>query len=181
MGLSELGYHFLGGILKHAQALTALSAPSVNSYKRLVVGESLSGATWAPAYVTYGNNNRSSMVRVPYGRLEYRLADSSCNPYLAMAAMLAAGLDGIRNKVSVGPPMNINLYDMSESERKKHKIAVLPQNLGLALQELSKDRFLRQELGTAIVDEFLKVKTMEWVEYCRHVSDWEKDRYIEFY
>ncbi len=181
LGLSKLGYYFLGGILKHAQALTALSAPSVNSYKRLVVGESLSGATWAPAYVTYGDNNRSAMVRVPFGRLEYRLADASCNPYLAMAAMLAAGLDGIKNKVAVGPAMNVNLYNMTETQLKEHKISVLPQNLGLALQELSDDQFFKRELGDSIVEEFLKVKRMEWVEYCRHVSDWEKDRYVEFY
>ena len=181
LGLSKLGYQFLAGILKHGKALTALSAPSVNSYKRLVVGESLSGATWAPAYVTYGDNNRSSMVRVPYGRLEYRLADSSCNPYLAMAAMLAAGMDGIKNQMTPGPIMNINLYNMTESQRRENKIEVLPQNLGLALDELSKDNFFRAELGDSIIDEFLKVKNMEWVEYCRHVSDWEKDRYIEFY
>ena len=99
-----MGYHFLAGVLKHARALTAFSAPSVNSYKRLVVGESMSGATWAPAYVTYGDNNRSAMVRVPFGRLEYRLADSSCNPYLAMVAMLACwhGWDykGIESRAS---------------------------------------------------------------------------------
>ena len=181
LGLSKLGYHFLAGILKHARALTAFSAPSVNSYKRLVVGESMSGATWAPAYVTYGDNNRSAMVRVPFGRLEYRLADSSCNPYLAMAAMLAAGMDGITKALNPGPAMNVNLYEMSESQKKKNKIEVLPQNLGEALDELEKDRFFRNALGGSIVDEFLKIKRMEWVDYCRHVSDWEKDRYIEFY
>ena len=121
------------------------------------------------------------MVRVPFGRLEYRLADASCNPYLAMAAMLAAGLDGIKNKVAVGPAMNVNLYNMTETQLKEHKISVLPQNLGLALQELSDDQFFKRELGDSIVEEFLKVKRMEWVEYCRHVSDWEKDRYVEFY
>ena len=181
LGLSKLGYHFLAGVLKHARALTAFSAPSVNSYKRLVVGESMSGATWAPAYVTYGDNNRSAMVRVPFGRLEYRLADSSCNPYLAMAAMLAAGMDGITKALNPGPAMNVNLYEMSESQKKKNKIEVLPQNLGEALDELEKDRFFRNALGGSIVDEFLKIKRMEWVDYCRHVSDWEKDRYIEFY
>ena len=141
----------------------------------------MSGATWAPAYVTYGDNNRSAMVRVPFGRLEYRLADSSCNPYLAMAAMLAAGMDGITKALNPGPAMNVNLYEMSESQKKKNKIEVLPQNLGEALDELEKDRFFRNALGGSIVDEFLKIKRMEWVDYCRHVSDWEKDRYIEFY
>ena len=176
-----MGYHFLAGILKHARALTAFSAPSVNSYKRLVVGESMSGATWAPAYVTYGDNNRSAMVRVPFGRLEYRLADSSCNPYLAMAAMLAAGMDGIKKELSPGSPMNVNLYEMSESQKQKNKIEVLPQNLGQALDELEQDKFFRNELGDSIVDEFLKIKRMEWVDYCRHVSDWERNRYVEFY
>ena len=121
------------------------------------------------------------MVRVPFGRLEYRLADASCNPYLGIAAVMAAGLDGIRNKIAAGSPMNINLYEMTEAQRKKHKVDVLPQNLGLALNALSDDKFFRRELGEEIVEEFLKVKSMEWVEYCRHVSDWEKDRYLEFY
>ena len=110
LGLSEMAYHFLGGLLAHGPALTALVAPSVNSYKRLVVGRSLSGATWAPAYISYGDNNRTSMVRVPYGRLELRLCDSSCNPYLATAAVIVAGLDGIERKLDPGPPHNINHY-----------------------------------------------------------------------
>src|SRR5581483_1513159 len=104
LGLSPLGYQFLGGLLAHAPALTAFAAPSVNSYKRLVVGRSFSGATWAPAYISYGNNNRTSMVRVPYGRLELRLADSSCNPYLATAAVIVAGLDGIDRQLDPGEP-----------------------------------------------------------------------------
>jgi glutamine synthetase len=102
MGLSKVGYHFLAGILEHARGLTALAAPSINSYKRLVVGRSLSGATWAPAYVTYGDNNRTAMVRIPYGRLELRLPDGSCNPYLATAGIIAAGLDGVKRKLDPG-------------------------------------------------------------------------------
>ena len=97
------------------------------------------------------------------------------------AAMLAAGMDGIKKALNPGPAMNVNLYEMSESQKKKNKIEVLPQNLGQALDELEKDRFFRNALGESIVDEFLKIKRMEWVDYCRHVSDWEKDRYIEFY
>jgi len=179
--LSKLAYHFLGGLLAHAPALTALLAPSVNSYKRLVVGESLSGATWAPAYVTYGDNNRTSMVRIPYGRLEMRLADPSCNPYLAAAAVIAAGLDGVQRKLDPGEPQNLNLYELSPAELKARGIAVLPQNLGQALDALAADPLFGEKLGTALIAEFIKLKRMEWIEYSRHVSDWEVNRYLEFY
>ncbi len=181
LGLSKLAYHFLGGLLAHAPALTALLAPSVNSYKRLVVGESLSGATWAPAYVTYGDNNRTSMVRIPYGRLEMRLADPSCNPYLAAAAVIAAGLDGVQRKLDPGEPQNLNLYELSPAELKARGIAVLPQNLGQALDALAADPLFGEKLGTPLIAEFIKLKRMEWIEYSRHVSDWEVNRYLEFY
>ena len=107
-----MAYQFLGGVLAHARALCAVAAPTVNSYKRLVVGRSLSGATWAPAYITYGDNNRTACVRMPHGRLEIRLPDSGCNPYLVSAALIAAGLDGIDRKLDPGPPQNINLYEL---------------------------------------------------------------------
>ncbi|MBI5615273.1 MAG: type III glutamate--ammonia ligase [Gammaproteobacteria bacterium] len=181
MGLSKLGYQFLGGILKHARALTALTAPSVNSYKRLVVGEALSGATWAPAYVTFGDNNRTSMVRIPYGRLEYRLADSACNPYLAMAAVIAAGFDGIANAIDPGAPQNENLYELSKADLAARGIGVLPQNLGEAIAALEEDTFFVEALGAEIISEFIKVKRMEWIDYSRHVSDWEVNRYLEFF
>lgn len=181
MGLSKLGYQFLGGLLKHARGLCALLAPSVNSYKRLVVGESLSGATWAPAYITFGDNNRTSMVRIPYGRLECRLPDPSCNPYLAAAAVIAAGLDGIAQKLDPGAPQNENLYDLSRAELKKRGIGLLPQNLGEALDALEADPLFAAHLGAELVAEFVKVKRMEWIEYSRHVSDWEVNRYLEFY
>ncbi|MBI2803021.1 MAG: type III glutamate--ammonia ligase [Gammaproteobacteria bacterium] len=180
-GLSKLGYHFLGGLLKHARGLCALLAPSVNSYKRLVVGESLSGATWAPAYITYGDNNRTSMVRIPYGRLECRLPDPSCNPYLAAAAVIAAGMDGVANKREPGPPQNVNLYEMSRTELTKRGIGLLPQSLTEALDALEADPLFAQQLGADVIAEFVKVKRMEWVEYSRHVSDWEVNRYLEFY
>ena len=181
MGLSKLGYHFLGGLLRHARGLCALLAPSVNSYKRLVVGESLSGATWAPAYITYGDNNRTSMVRIPYGRLECRLPDPSCNPYLAAAAVIAAGMDGVANKLDPGPPQNVNLYEMSRAELKQRGIGLLPQSLTEALDALESDPLFAQQLGADVIAEFVKVKRMEWVEYSRHVSDWEVNRYLEFY
>jgi glutamine synthetase len=180
LDLSQLAYHFLGGVLKHAKALAAICAPSVNSYKRLVVGRSLTGATWAPAYISYGDNNRSCMVRIPGGRLEMRLPDGSCNPYLASAAIIAAGIDGIENKIDPGKPVNLNLYDLSAQEIKDMGIDTLPQNLHEALLALEEDTILKDALGP-IVDEFLKLKHMEWVEYMRHVSDWEIKSYLEFY
>jgi glutamine synthetase len=178
--LSKLAYQFMAGILKHAPALAAICAPTVNSYKRLVVGRSLTGSTWAPAYISYGDNNRSSMVRIPGGRLELRLPDGSCNPYLATAAVIAAGLDGIENNLDAGLPHNINLYELSPQELKDKGIEILPQNLHEALRELEKDSVLKEALGP-VADEFLKLKHMEWVEYMRHVSDWELKSYLEFF
>ena len=181
LGLSELAYHFLGGLLAHAPALTALVAPSVNSYKRLVVGRSLSGATWAPAYISYGDNNRTSMVRVPYGRLELRLCDSSCNPYLATAAVIVAGLDGIERKLEPGPPHNINHYRYTQEALREMGIGILPQTLIEALRALKEDSLFAEQLGEEFLREFVDLKEMEWVEYQRHVSDWEVQRYLEFY
>jgi glutamine synthetase len=180
MQLSKLAYQFMAGVLKHAPALAAICAPTVNSYKRLVVGRSLTGSTWAPAYISYGDNNRSSMVRIPGGRLELRLPDGACNPYLATAAVIAAGLDGIENDLDPGKPHNMNLYELSEPELKDEGIEILPQNLHEALRELEKDALLREALGP-VADEFLKLKHMEWVEYMRHVSDWELKNYLEFF
>jgi glutamine synthetase len=178
--LSTLAYRFLAGVLAHAPALAAICAPTVNSYKRLVVGRSLTGATWAPAYISYGDNNRSSMVRIPGGRLELRLPDGACNPYLATAAVIAAGLDGIERELDPGPPHNENLYAMSPEQLKDAGIGVLPQNLHEALIELEKDTLLCDALGP-VAGEFLKLKHMEWVEYMRHVSDWEIKSYLEFF
>lgn len=180
LGLSKLAYHFLGGLLAHAGALTALCAPTINSYKRLVVGRSLSGATWAPAYITYGDNNRSSMVRIPGGRLELRLADGSCNPYLATAAVIAAGLDGVERELEPGEPYNVNLYDLSEADLKAKGIRTLPQSLHEAIEALESDDVIKGALGV-LADEFINLKRMEWVEYMRHVSEWEVERYLEFF
>jgi glutamine synthetase len=180
LGLSKLAYHFLGGLLAHAPAITAICAPTINSYKRLVVGRALSGATWAPAYISYGDNNRSSMVRIPGGRLELRLADGSCNPYLATAAAIAAGLDGIERQIDPGEPHNINLYDLSDTQLKEKNIGILPQNLKEAIDALEADEVIKGALGV-LADEFIELKRMEWVEYMRHVSEWEVERYLEFF
>ena len=180
-GLSKLAYHFMAGILAHAPALCAIAAPTVNSYKRLVVGRSLSGATWAPAYISYGNNNRSTMVRIPYGRIELRLPDGTCNPYLVAAAAIAAGLDGVERELDPGKGHDTNLYDMTLAELNEHGIGILPQNLHEALIALEKDEVVKGALGEDFAKEFLELKHMEWVEYMRHVSDWEINRYVEFY
>lgn len=181
MGLSKLAYHFTAGLLAHAPALCAIAAPTVNSYKRLVVGGNASGATWAPAYVCYGDNNRSAMVRIPYGRLEFRLPDSGCNPYLVTAALIAAGMDGVERELDPGEPMNVNLYSLSLDEIKEKGVSILPQNLNEALDALEADTVFTEALGNEVVSEFLKVKRAEWVEYSRHVSDWEVSHYAEFF
>jgi len=180
LGLSTLAYHFLGGLLAHAPALTALACPTVNSYKRLVVGRSLTGATWAPAYISYGDNNRSTMVRIPKGRLELRLPDGSCNPYLITTAVIAAGLDGIERQLHPGPAHNENLYELSPAQLRERGIAVLPQNLDRAIEALEADALIVEALGP-VGCEFIRLKRMEWIEYMRHVSDWETKSYLEFF
>lgn len=181
MGLSKMAYHFTAGLLHHAKALCAISAPTVNSYKRLVVGGSASGATWAPAYICYGDNNRSAMVRIPYGRLEFRLPDSGCNPYLVHAALIAAGMDGIERELEAGDPVNENLYAMSSQDLAEKGIEILPQNLGEAVDALEADTVLTEALGKDLMAEFVSLKRDEWIDYCRHVSDWEVARYGEFF
>jgi len=181
MGLSAMAYHFLGGVLQHARGLCAVAAPSVNSYKRLVVGRALSGATWAPAYIAYGDNNRTACVRVPHGRLEIRLPDSACNPYLVSAALIAAGLDGIDRKLDPGPAHNINLYQLSPEDLAAKGIKLLPQSLHEAIDALESDKVVCEGLGADLAREFIRLKRMEWTEYSRHVSDWESRRYLEFF
>lgn len=179
--LSEMGYHFLGGLLAHARALAAVCAPTVNSYKRLVVGRALSGATWAPAYIAYGDNNRTGCVRIPGGRLELRLADAGCNPYLVTAAVIAAGMDGVRRRLDPGPMNNNNLYESSPEDLKAQGIGLLPQTLHEALAAFEEDEVVQDGLGEPLAAELLRLKRMEWTEYARHVSDWECDRYLEFF
>ncbi|CAA9462886.1 MAG: Glutamine synthetase type I [uncultured Rubrobacteraceae bacterium] len=181
MGLSDLAYKFLGGLMDHAPALTALAAPSVNSYKRLVVGRSLSGATWAPAHVSYGPDNRSAMVRVPFGRLELRLSDSGSNPYLVTAALIAAGLDGIERGLDPGEPRTENLYDLSGEDLGEKGIDLLPHTLNEACDALEADSVICKALGMEFVREYIEIKRQEWDNYNRHVSDWEVERYLEFW
>jgi glutamine synthetase len=153
----------------------------VNSYKRLVVGRALSGATWAPAYIAYGNNNRTACVRIPYGRIELRLPDGSMNPYLATAAIIAAGLDGIDRKLDPGEPLNVNLYELTEQQIRDRGIGLLPQSLKEAVAALEADDVVKEGIGPELAKEFIQLKRMEWVEYSRHVSDWETRRYLEMF
>ena len=182
LGLSDIGYFFLGGVLAHARALCAVTSPTVNCYKRLQIGQGLysarSGYTWTPAYITYGDNNRTQMIRTPdAGHVEDRTVSSAFNPYLAFAAYLAAGLDGIKRRLDPGEPNFGNMYEMSLEEMTKKKIRVLPQSLKEALDELEKDEVIQAGLG-AIYPEFLKIKRMEWNDYHRQVSAWEVERYL---
>ncbi|HEY7197337.1 MAG TPA: type III glutamate--ammonia ligase [Gaiellaceae bacterium] len=183
LGLSETAYHFIGGLKKHAKAYIAVTAPTVNSYKRLQVGAPTSGATWSPVYVSYGYNNRTQMLRVPAaGRVEDRTIDGSCNPYLAATVVLAAGLDGIENKLDPGDPNLGNLYEATDKELKKMKIELLPANLLDATRELERDDVIREALGKArdedYVDYFIRVKRDEWTRYHEQVTPWEVNEYL---
>ena len=175
--LSFLGRQFVAGVLAHSAGLCALAAPTVNSYKRLVVGESLSGTSWAPAYVAHGPNNRTALVRTLPGRFEWRLPDASANPYLATAALIAAGLDGIERELDPGPAQTDDLFALPLAELARRGVAVLPQSLDQALDALQADEVLCQGLGASLSQEFLRLKRAEWLAYARHVSDWELQRY----
>jgi glutamine synthetase len=186
LGLSELGYQFIGGLKAHAKAYIALTAPTVNSYKRIVVGAPTSGATWAPAYISYGYNNRTQMLRIPAGgRIEDRTVDGSCNPYLAATAMLSAGLDGIERGLDAGDPNSANLYTMSAADRETAGIELLPENLLDATRELEKDDVLRAGLGVTrdgdYLDYYVKCKRREVQAAHEQVTKWELDRYLQLF
>ena len=186
LGLSALAYTFLGGLLEHAKAYIGVTASTVNSYKRLIVGAPTSGATWAPAFVTYGRNNRTQMIRVPApGRFEDRTIDGAANPYLAAAVVLASGLDGIERGLDPGEPNEVNMYEMPDAERERKGIDLLPTNLLDATRNLERDDALRAALGRGrdedYVDYFVRVKQREFKEYHDRVSDWEIDRYLSLF
>ena len=177
LGLSQLAYHFLGGMLHHAMALTAISNPTVNSYKRINAPRTASGATWAPNTVSYGGNNRTHMVRIPdAGRFELRLADGAANPYLYPAAVLAAGLDGIENARDPGKRLDVDMY--VEGARMRG-IRRLPLNLLDALRELERNKVLRGALGAETTDAYLKLKHLEWNEYSRQLTPWERETTLD--
>ena len=185
LGLSDLARHFIGGIFAHAPALCAVMSPTVNCYKRLQVGSALmgsrSGFLWTPAFVSYGDNNRTQMVRTAGpGHLEDRTMSSACNPYLALAAYVAAGLDGIKNRLDPGEPNLTNLYDLGLEEIRRRGIRMLPQTLAEALDELRRDELVQGALGD-IYDDFIDLKDAEWREYHRQVTPWELDRYLTMF
>ena len=178
-GLSELAYHFIGGLKHSAGAVTAVTAPTVNSYKRLVSGAPRSGATWAPVFVTYGGSNRTQMIRIPGpGRIENRTVDGSTNSYLAATVMLAAGLTGIENKLPAGQRNDRNLYETTPEELEAEGIQLLPANLGAAVEALSQDRVVLDALGSPYGDYYVATKREEWKNYHDSVSQWEIDQYL---
>jgi glutamine synthetase len=180
--LSETAKHFIGGLLSHLPALCAFTASTVNSYKRLVPH------SWASAYVCYGRDNREAAIRLVTPmkgkgektfNIEFKPNDPACNPYLALLGVLAAGLDGIRNKVDPGRPMDGDPHDLGEEERMRRGIRRLPQTLGEAAAELEADEFFKNVLGDVFLDEYIKLKRFAWTRYIQHVSGWEIDTYAE--
>jgi glutamine synthetase len=186
LGLSEVAYQFIAGLKAHAKAYIGVTAPTVNSYKRLVVGAPTSGATWAPAYISYGYNNRTQMLRIPdAGRIEDRTVDGSCNPYLAATAMLSAGLDGVERGLDPGDPNSANLYTMSAADRAAAGIDVLPENLLDATRELEKDDVLRAAFGKTrdgdYLDYYVECKRREVRAAHEQITQWELDRYLQLF
>lgn len=181
LGVSALGYAFIGGVLAHAPGVVGFTCPTVNSYKRLGArGDTASGSSWAPTYATYGGNNRTQLLRVPApGRVEARCVDSSANPYLATAALLAAGLDGVDRSADPGPP---NEADLEAAEAQPSSGAPLPATLAEAAEAVRRDAVLRAAFGKAgegeFVDFYARSKHEEFAEYHRAVGGWEVDRYL---
>ncbi len=185
LGCSKLAYYFVGGVLKHARALCALTSPTVNCYKRLQLGQGLyssrSGFTWTPAFVSYGDNNRTQMIRTAGpGHFEDRTVSAGANPYLALAAYAAAGIDGIENQIDPGEPNLGNMYERPLQEVIDSGTPILPQSLWEAIGELKEDEVLKEALGP-IADEFIDLKIKEWQTYDGQVTQWEVDEYLTFF
>lgn len=183
LGITELGYQFIAGILKHGPALCAAFAPTVNSYKRLVRRGLMSYYSWAPVFNSYGKNNRTNSVRVPMGggRCESRNADAACNPYLACALVLAAGLEGIREGLDPGPAQEENLYELTPAELAARGICELPRTLAEAVEAFAADPFVTETLGEELRNEFITYKSEEWRQYHQRVSQWEIDTYARLF
>ena len=177
LGLSQLGYRFIAGLLENAEAITALTNPTVNSYKRINASVTQSGATWSPNTITYTGNNRTHLIRIPdSGRIEFRLPDGAANPYLLQAAMLASGLDGILEKRDPGKRLDINMYTEGHLAQDAKK---LPLNLLDALRAFSTSATLRKSMGAEFVDAYTKLKMRSWHDYTRHLSKWEFDTTLD--
>lgn len=182
-GLSPTAYSFIAGLLRHAEALTAISAPLVNSYKRLIARGMMPDMTWAPVYIAYGRNNRSSMFRVPRNRpaVENRVPDISCNFYLAAAMHLAAGLEGIAEGLDPGDPVDLNLYEVPDEELGQMSVRTLPRTLLEAVDAFDASPLAERVMGTTFKKEWVKLKRREWAEYHLRVTDFERERYLKFY
>jgi glutamine synthetase len=183
LGLTPLAYAFIAGIVRHGRALCAALAPTVNSYKRLVRRGAMSYYSWAPVFSSFGSNNRTNSIRVPMngGRAECRNADSACNPYLASALLLAAGLEGVKEHLDPGRPHEENLYELTPDQLAQAGVAELPRTLGEAVEAFAQDAFVEKTLGTALRDEFVKYKRAEWEQYHLSISQWEIDRYAKMF
>jgi glutamine synthetase len=181
--LSKIAYSFIAGQIKHIKAMCAILCPTVNSYKRLVSGYE------APVYVTWAAMNRSALLRVPKwfrakseaARIELRCPDPACNPYLAFAVMLKAGLDGVKNNLTPPEPVEENIYSLDDESRVQKNIGTLPTSLLEALDELKKDNILRETLGEHLFERYIDVKTKEWDEFKKQVTSWEIDTYLDIF
>jgi len=177
LGLSKLAYHFIGGLLEHAESLAAITNPVVNSYKRINAPRTTSGATWSPNTVTYSGNNRTHMIRIPDSdRIEVRLADGAANPYLLQAVLIGAGLWGVANKIDPGKRLDIDMYAEGHKVKNAPK---LPLNLMEALRAFQNNKIMRGILGAEFADSYLKLKMEEWNSYMQHFSEWERQNALD--
>lgn len=183
-GLSQMARHFIGGLLRHMRAICAFTVPIVTSYKRLLPHH------WASAFGCYGPDNREAAIRIVQGlkgkeagsfHLEFKPIDGTCNPYLALTAILAAGLDGIKNKMDPGKAITFDPVDLTETEREERGIFQLPESLGQAVEALKQDGFFKSVMGEVLYDEYIKLKRFNWLEYIHHVSQWEIERYVDVF
>jgi glutamine synthetase len=180
LGLSQEAYWFVGGLIAHAREIAALTNPIVNSYKRLIPGYE------APVYITWSAGNRSPLIRIPVvrganTRVELRCPDPSCNPYLALAGILAAGLDGIENNINPSTPKNVNIFSMTNEQMQKEGIMTLPQSLKEAIDEMKNSSLVRKVLGNHIFEKYIEAKEEEWNDYCRQITPWELKHYLTKY
>ena len=199
-GLSRIAYQFLGGVQRHAAAIVATTCPTVNSYKRLIKSGSMTGYTWAPVFISYGGNNRTHMLRVPMvrpeiedaanpedgiylssARWESRAVDPSMNPYLAVAMMLAAGLNGIEEDLDPGDPIDLNMYELSSEELDRLGVKELPRTLQEAVEAFAADPLSEQVMGPALRQSYIDLKSAEWWDYHNQISQWEIDTYLTKY
>ena len=179
-GLSQEAYYFIGGLMKHIKAITFITNPLVNSYKRLVPGYE------APTYIAWSANNRTPLIRIPESRksnkrIELRSPDASANPYLALAVCLAAGIEGIKEKIEPPKEIGKNIFELNDEEKKELGIECLPGSLMEAVEEFEKDEFIQKVLGEELSQKFIKAKKAEYDEYCSHVSEWEIGEYLQKY